>query len=69
MGLTVGLKQENSLELKLVLMGNLLLLRQISLDYLSSCFRLHLTCADKTVFSTKLIINYYRKSHDLKYNS
>ena len=30
MGLTVGLKLENSLKLKLVLMGNFLLLRQMS---------------------------------------
>ena len=56
LGLTSPLKQENSLQLKLVLNGDLLLMSQISLDYFFHHQDFVFTRADNNLFVTQPIL-------------
>ena len=56
LGLTSPLKRENSLQLKLVLNGNLLLMRRISLDYFCHHQGFVFTRADSNLFVAQLIM-------------
>ena len=56
LGLTSPLKQENSLQLKLVLNGNLLLMPWISLDYFCHHQGFVFTCVNSNLLVTQLIM-------------
>ena len=57
LGLTSPLKRENSLQLKLVLNGDLLLMRKISLDYFFHHQGFVFTRADNNLFVTQPILH------------
>ena len=57
LGLTSPLKWENSLQLKLVLNGDLLLMRKISLDYFFHHQGFVFTHADNNLFVTQPILH------------